>query len=388
VAASPRRVVLALSGGGANGAFGAGVIAGWWANPARAPAALPDVDIITGVSTGAVQALFVAAARGAADPPAAIAALSKAYLDTTDRDIFNCRWWTPLAMFLRLSRASAQPFRQRLEAMIQAHLGDLRCAVGAGLRVYIAAVMLDDGGLYAASLHDLLATDNPVRAIADVVMASSAVPVDYPPVAIGGRLFVDAGVRQTSFVGRILHDLADELAVVPDDAPPGRRIDVLLIRNGTNSPNGCSACDVWPQDAAHARSCVNAIGRRNRPRHLAGLLERAVNEVMTNQIELASQYRIASELAEVARNRSIATGLWMAHMTNRDLEDQNIRRRPGMIFDPAYMQAIHAHGQDRAAWDHAACTAPSPLETHRGAFVQLVPGQPLRDDLPIAQRRC
>lgn len=384
----PRHVVLALSGGGANGAFGAGVISGWFARPHLAPATLADVDVITGVSTGAVQALFLAAARGSAYPKAAIDGLVDAYLNTADSDIFNNRWWLLFAMFLRRSRADAQPLRRRLEAMVGANLAALRTATEAGLRVYFATVMLEDGGLYAASLGDLLATADPVRAICDVVMASSAVPVDYPPVNIGGQLFVDGGVRQTSFVGRILYDLGREMAAAPMAVPhPQRRIDVLLIRNGTNSPNGCSACDAWPVDADHGRRCSNATGRPNRPRHLQQLLMRVVNEVMTNQIELASQYRIASELAEVARTARISSSLWMAHMANRDLEDLGIKRRSGTIFDPVYMRAIHAHGVDRSAWDAASNPNPNPLEIHRGAFAELVPGRPLRDDLPIVQRR-
>lgn len=45
--------VLALSGGGANGAYGAGVIVGWTATGHR-----PDFAIVTGVSTGALTAPF------------------------------------------------------------------------------------------------------------------------------------------------------------------------------------------------------------------------------------------------------------------------------------------------------------------------------------------
>jgi hypothetical protein len=42
---------LALSGGGSDGAFGAGVLAGWTASGKR-----PEFDIVTGVSTGALTA--------------------------------------------------------------------------------------------------------------------------------------------------------------------------------------------------------------------------------------------------------------------------------------------------------------------------------------------
>ena len=44
---------LALSGGGADGAFGAGILAGWTAKGTR-----PEFDVVTGVSTGALTAPF------------------------------------------------------------------------------------------------------------------------------------------------------------------------------------------------------------------------------------------------------------------------------------------------------------------------------------------
>ena len=44
---------LALSGGGSDGAFGAGLLAGWTASGKR-----PEFDLVTGVSTGALTAPF------------------------------------------------------------------------------------------------------------------------------------------------------------------------------------------------------------------------------------------------------------------------------------------------------------------------------------------
>ncbi|MCL1093453.1 patatin-like phospholipase family protein [Shewanella kaireitica] len=45
--------VLALSGGGANGAFGAGILTAWTKTGTR-----PEFDMVTGVSTGAILAIF------------------------------------------------------------------------------------------------------------------------------------------------------------------------------------------------------------------------------------------------------------------------------------------------------------------------------------------
>jgi len=52
-AAPEGRSILALSGGGANGAYGAGVLVGWSESGTR-----PEFSVVTGVSTGALAAPF------------------------------------------------------------------------------------------------------------------------------------------------------------------------------------------------------------------------------------------------------------------------------------------------------------------------------------------
>jgi hypothetical protein len=52
--------VLMLSGGGQNGAFGAGFLRGWLERPSDA---MPRFDLVTGISTGALQARMRCSAR-------------------------------------------------------------------------------------------------------------------------------------------------------------------------------------------------------------------------------------------------------------------------------------------------------------------------------------
>jgi predicted acylesterase/phospholipase RssA len=49
----PQISFLAISGGGSDGAFGAGLLVGWTARGNR-----PEFDIVTGISTGALTAPF------------------------------------------------------------------------------------------------------------------------------------------------------------------------------------------------------------------------------------------------------------------------------------------------------------------------------------------
>ena len=68
---------LALSGGGANGAFGAGFLNGWSSTGKR-----PTFKVVTGVSTGALMAPFAFLGQSRDD------ALREFYTTTRSRDIF------------------------------------------------------------------------------------------------------------------------------------------------------------------------------------------------------------------------------------------------------------------------------------------------------------
>src|SRR6187551_3843657 len=69
--------VLMLSGGGQNGAFGAGFLRGW---QSRADARFPAFDLVTGISTGALQAPFALVGT-----KAAIDTLGELYREAQDR---------------------------------------------------------------------------------------------------------------------------------------------------------------------------------------------------------------------------------------------------------------------------------------------------------------
>ncbi len=69
---------LSLSGGGDNGAFGAGLLTGWTKHGGR-----PEFDLVTGVSTGALIAPF--AFLG----PAYDDVLRQVYTEITRRDVFR-----------------------------------------------------------------------------------------------------------------------------------------------------------------------------------------------------------------------------------------------------------------------------------------------------------
>ena len=71
---------LAISGGGANGAFGAGLLVGWTATGER-----PEFTMVTGVSTGALSAPFAFLGSDYDDE------LKAVYTETTTRNIAEQR---------------------------------------------------------------------------------------------------------------------------------------------------------------------------------------------------------------------------------------------------------------------------------------------------------
>jgi hypothetical protein len=80
--------VLMLSGGGQNGAFGAGFLRGW---RERTDTPLPTFDLVTGISTGALQAPYALLGT-----PAALDTLGVLYRNAADRVAPTVDWWFPI----------------------------------------------------------------------------------------------------------------------------------------------------------------------------------------------------------------------------------------------------------------------------------------------------
>ena len=102
---------LALAGGGANGAFGAGFLNGWSSTQTR-----PVFKIVTGVSTGALMAPF---AFIGADYDLA---LQQFYTTTSSRDIFLLG--STFGLLWQLMAGEALADTRPLQAMIARHVDE------------------------------------------------------------------------------------------------------------------------------------------------------------------------------------------------------------------------------------------------------------------------
>ena len=175
---------LALSGGGANGAFGAGFLAGW-----SATGRLPVFKMVTGVSTGALMAPF--AFLG----PQYDAALHKFYTTTATRDIFAMR-----SILISLVRGYSLADTGPLAALITRHvdaefLRQVGDAHNRGRRLYIGTVDLDSQQFVVWNTGLIAARGGPeaLDLVRKVMLASAAIPIAFPPEGWPGeRGFVTA----------------------------------------------------------------------------------------------------------------------------------------------------------------------------------------------------
>ncbi|MEE9559263.1 MAG: patatin-like phospholipase family protein [Acidiferrobacterales bacterium] len=222
---------LAISGGGQNGAFGAGVLVGWTAAGTR-----PEFTLVTGVSTGALIAPF---AFLGSEYDAQLKDLFTKY-STKDllkkRNILN-------ALIAGDATASSAPLR----ALIAKHvdrtvLEEIAIEFRKGRMLYIGTTNLDADRPVMWNIGQIAASrvPNALELVHDIMLASAAIPVAFPPVMIeveakGQRydeLHVDGGVTSQVF----LYPLGLDWRRVAEHLDAKGRPSVYLIRNAQLDP--------------------------------------------------------------------------------------------------------------------------------------------------------
>lgn len=177
--------ILVLSGGGEDGAFGAGVLTGWSEAGTR-----PRFDLVTGVSTGALMAPF--AFLGSAHDDR----LRQIYTAYGKDDILRGRG--PFGL-LDDALASSAPMKRLIDAYLpddviadvaRAHRNDRRLMVLTSNLDSGQGVVWDMGAIASAEQADLFR---------GVTLASASIPGLFPPVTLdlGGirEAHVDGGVN-------------------------------------------------------------------------------------------------------------------------------------------------------------------------------------------------
>ena len=189
---------LAISGGGANGAFGAGLLAGWTKAGTR-----PEFSMVTGISTGALSAPFAFLGPDYDDE------LKAVYTTTSTEQIAKKR--NLIAAVFADSMVDTAPLREIIKGYINT---DVIQAIARqhvrGRRLYIGTVNLDAKRSVIWNIGAIAASDYPRKEelIRDVLQASASIPVAFPPVLIpvqaDGKTFdemhVDGGTGSQVFV--------------------------------------------------------------------------------------------------------------------------------------------------------------------------------------------
>jgi hypothetical protein len=185
--------ILELSGGGQYGAFGAGFLKGWTESGER-----PELDIVTGVSTGALLATHALLGTPADD-----AVLEEIFTTITSKDIYTDDKRVLSLLFGKNSVYDTSPLQALLDKYITAEvLERVAAAYAQNRRLYVGTTNLDYGQTWVWSMGMIAKEGTPesLELYKKVLRASAAPPIVFPPVEIAGYLFADGGVRQNLVV--------------------------------------------------------------------------------------------------------------------------------------------------------------------------------------------
>jgi Patatin-like phospholipase len=185
---------LILSSGGADGAFGAGLLNGLTAGGKR-----PDYAVVTGVSTGALMAPFAFAGKQYDE------ALRKCYTEVTAADVFEAGSSTAESF------VNSWPLRDFIDKQITAELlADIAAAHRSGRRLFVVTSDLDSQRSVVWNMGAIAAHggEEAAKLFRKVLLASASIPGGFPPVLIDveadGKRFqemhVDGGLGGQLFV--------------------------------------------------------------------------------------------------------------------------------------------------------------------------------------------
>ncbi len=309
--------VLALSGGGPNGAFSAGFLQGWTQSGRR-----PEFALVTGVSTGALIAPF--AFLG----PEYDHVLQSLYTTRSSGDLFR------RLPFWRALTAGALFDSTRLERLIdtvidERVLGAIAEEHESGRRLLVLTTNLDAG---RAVVWDMgkIAVRRDASALGlfkRVLLASSSPPVMAPPVFIEvhvdetryDEMHVDGGVAsQVFFHGLLvdLHELRLTLGYRRDDLA----VRAYILRNGVPHAE-------WSRVSAGLRSVASrSVAIATKAMALGDLLR--IHE-LCQQSDL--EFRLATSPADIDPrgvmdfDQSALSGLWEEGMAQGQSADPWLR---------------------------------------------------------------
>jgi len=223
-----RLAILALSGGGQHGAFGAGVLEAWprEASASAAPtAARPSFDIVTGVSTGALQAT-----AAFLDEPELNGELALLYSTISDNDVYE-----RFSLFGLFGHGGAAKYTGLARLLEEIYDNDVIDRVAAAYdddrTLWVGTCNMDSGAFVPWNLTYIAkraASGNPdyYELYRKIVLASASIPGAVEPQFIRGFMHVDGGTRRNVFLPTVLSQVEEPLLRAEV------AIDLCVIVNG------------------------------------------------------------------------------------------------------------------------------------------------------------
>ncbi len=238
--ADGHRIALVMSGGGARGAYEAGVL-GYLLDDLPHRLGRPiHFDIVTGTSVGAIHACYVAGTMG---DPAAGVGLADIWRSLDVGGVYDLGAADLIAIPLRLlglsgERRPAEPGiperlagvldTRPLERLVRERIpwAELRRRIDAGAIESVAVTATEMGsgksivwvdnraGVVRPWVHDPFVIARPVRLNPGYALASSAIPFLFPVLKIGDGYYCDGGLRLNTPLAPALRLGADRLLIV------------------------------------------------------------------------------------------------------------------------------------------------------------------------------
>ncbi|MEO1249913.1 MAG: patatin-like phospholipase family protein [Pseudomonadota bacterium] len=348
--------VLALSTGGAWGAFGSGFLHGLTENEFADNADITEkkYDLVTGASTGAIIAPF--AFLGEKSDYKAIAEL---YLNLTDDQVFTRR---PL---LSLLTADSVFNTTRMKDFFLGKMDEFdileRVAIEArdNRVLAVSAVNLDTGQLEIFDLTEIAIMEGPTdeeraEMFVDRLLASASVTGAFNPVFIDGCMYTDSGARRNVFITSefvaCYANFSNYRVSMDDHRLGGQKYAIatqLPASANPSTPDGQFCVGGPPAEAGGARPSIRVdmvvnssrtLGRQVTEHGLRPILFRALPTIMDSTMS-ASISRIAD------------TGtIFGWRVRYRDAFDLGLATGgsvfslDGQVFSPDFLEKVNAAG--------------------------------------------
>jgi hypothetical protein len=245
---------LAISGGGDNGAFGAGLLLGWTAAGNR-----PQFKAVTGISTGALIAPF-AFLGNEYDY-----VLKDVYTNVTKEDIFKPR--NLIAGFFKDAMADTTPLWTLLGHYVDQKMLDAVAAeYQKGRLLLIGTADLDSRKGVIWNMGQIAASGNPkaITLFRKIMLASAAIPGAFPPVFFDveakGKAYQEMDVDGGTVAQVFIYPPSFRLGQLSEESGVRRERKLYVIRNARLDPE-------WAQ-----------VERRTLP-----IAERAISSLIQSQ---------------------------------------------------------------------------------------------------------